>query len=202
LRGGDGADTIIGAEGDDFIFGGDSPADLSDQIFGGDGRDTIDGGYGNDILRGDAGDDVITGGFGSDTIIGGDGDDMLTGQALSDRIFGGDGDDFINGGFGFDRLTGGAGADRFFHLGVANHGSDWIQDYSGAEQDRLVFGLSASPGDFQVNFSETPNAGLSGIAEAFIIYKPSGKILWALIDGAAEDSIILSLVGSEYDLLI
>ncbi len=201
LQGGDGADTIIGEGGDDFIFGGDSAADLSDRIFGGDGNDTIDGGYGNDILRGDGGQDAITGGFGSDTIIGADGDDILSGQALSDLIYGGPGDDFLNGGFGHDRLNGGPGADRFFHLGVTDHGSDWIQDYEALDGDVLVFARNASIDDFQVNLGETPNAGTAGVAEAFVIYKETGRILWALVDGAAQDQIILSLGGTEYDLL-
>jgi Ca2+-binding RTX toxin-like protein len=52
----------------------------------------------------------------------------MTGSAFSDLIFGGDGDDFINRGFGPDRVNGGAGSDRFFHLCIADHGSDWIQD--------------------------------------------------------------------------
>ena len=69
------------------------------------------------------------------TVIGGVGDDVLTGSALSDEIFGGDGNDFVNGGFGHDRVNGGDDGDRFFHIGVADHGSDWIQDYDAAEGD-------------------------------------------------------------------
>jgi hypothetical protein len=185
LQGGDGSDTILGGDADDFIFGGDSAADRSDQIFGGNGNDTIDGGYGNDILRGDLGNDVITGGFGSDTVIGAQGDDILTGHALSDRLFGNDGDDFINGGFGFDRVTGGDGADRFFHLGTVNHGSDWIQDYDAAEGDVLLFGGAAQIDDFRVSFAETPQAGADGVKEAFVVNLNTGKVLWALIDGGA-----------------
>jgi hypothetical protein len=87
-----------------------------------------------------------------------DGDDVITGSAFSDLVFGGDGDDFVNGGFGSDRINGGDGADRFFHVGVSGHGSDWIQDYSAAEGDVLLFGGSGTAGDFQVNFNHTENA--------------------------------------------
>ncbi|SER12160.1 Hemolysin-type calcium-binding repeat-containing protein [Thalassovita gelatinovora] len=202
IFGGDGADTLTGGDGNDTIAGGDSDADLRDVIYGGDGDDSIDGGYGNDELRGDNGNDTISGGFGTDTVIGGAGDDVLTGQAWSDLIFGGDGNDFINGGFGYDRVNGGAGADRFYHLGVADHGSDWVQDYTAADGDVLVFGGPASADQFQVNLTETANAGGAGVEEAFVIYRPTGQILWALVDGGAQAEINLVLNGGIYDLLI
>ncbi len=201
LDGGSGQDTVIGGPGNDLLVDGGLDDDLFDVIYGGDGNDTIDGGYGNDQLRGDAGNDVITGGVGVDTIFGGDGNDVLTGQEWSDLIFGGDGDDFINGGFGSDRVNGGAGADRFYHLGVAGHGSDWVQDYDAAEGDVLVFGQTASRSQFQVNFAETTDAGTAGVEEAFVIYRPTGQIMWALVDGAAQSEINLVLQGVEYDLL-
>ena len=198
----DGNDTLIGGNGDDVIFGGETDADLRDVIYGGAGDDYVDGGAGNDELRGDAGNDTIIGGSGVDTILGGAGDDVLTGQAWSDVIFGGDGMDFINGGYGHDRLNGGAGADRFYHLGVEGHGSDWIQDFSNTEGDRLVFGdASASIEDFQVNFTETANAGTAGIEEAFVIYRPLNQILWAMVDGAELDQITLQIGSTVFELL-
>lgn len=202
LHGEDGSDTLIGNAGNDVLIGGSSTLDVRDVIYGGEGDDSIDGGYGNDELRGDAGTDTITGGFGVDTIFGGDGNDVLTGQAWSDLIFGGAGDDFINGGFGFDRVNGGIGADRFYHLGTEGHGSDWIQDYNGAEGDVLIFGQTGASADqFQVNFTETPNAGADGVAEAFVIYRPTGQILWALVDGEAQREINLVLGGETFDLV-
>ena len=201
IYGEDGADTLIGNDGDDTLVGGASTADLRDMIYGGNGDDSIDGGYGNDELRGDAGNDTIIGGFGADTVIGGDGDDQLTGQAYGDELFGGAGADFINGGFGHDRVNGGTGADRFFHLGVAGHGSDWVQDYNAAEGDVLMFNLTVERDQFQVNFSETANAGQAGIEEAFVIYRPTGQILWALVDGAAQSEINLLSGGVIYDVL-
>ena len=171
-------------------------------IYGGAGDDDLDGGYGNDLIYGGEGNDTLEGGFGVDMLIGQQGDDRLSGAAWSDEIFGGEGADFLNGGFGFDRLNGGAGADRFFHLGIADHGSDWVQDYTSAEGDVLVWGQGATnPANFQINLADTAGAGATGVAEAFVIYKPTGQILWALVDGAAQSEINLMMAGVVYDLL-
>jgi Ca2+-binding RTX toxin-like protein len=202
LQGGDGNDTLIGGTGDDFLFGGETAADLRDVMYGGAGNDFMDGGYGNDELRGDIGNDTIAGGFGADLLIGGAGNDVLTGSALGDEIYGNDGNDFINGGFGHDRMNGGAGADSFYHLGILDHGSDWVQDYRAAEGDVLQFGLAgATRAQFQVNFTETARAGTAGVAEAFVIYRPTGQIMWALIDGQAQDHINLQLGNQVFDLM-
>ncbi|MFC3612451.1 calcium-binding protein [Lutimaribacter marinistellae] len=202
IDGGNGTDTLNGGDGDDRLIGGTTEDDLRDVAYGGNGNDSIDGGYGNDELRGDGGNDTISGGFGTDTVIGADGNDVLTGEAWSDVLFGGAGRDFLNGGFGQDRMNGGSEADRFYHLGVADHGSDWIQDYSAAEGDVLVFGQpGANVDQFQVNLTETANAGVSGVEEAFIIFRPTGQIIWALVDGAAQDEINLVIAGQEFDLL-
>lgn len=110
--------------------------------------------------------------------------------------------DFVNGGFGHDRVNGGANADQFYHLGIFDHGSDWIQDFDGYDGDVLVFGgTTATAADFQVNFTETATAGAAGVEEAFVIYRPTGQILWALVDGAAQDGIGIVISGTEYDLL-
>ncbi len=202
IQGGDGADTLIGGDGADTIFGGDTTADLRDLVYGGGGNDTIDGGYGNDELRGDDGNDAIEGYFGSDTLIGGTGNDTLSGSALSDQIFGGDGNDFLNGGFGHDRMNGGAGADRFYHLGIANHGSDWVQDYNAADGDRLVFGnAAATRTQFQINYGTTVGAGDAAVQEAFVVYRPTGQVIWALVDGAGQDHIYLQIGAVSYDLM-
>ena len=199
---GDGTDTVIGGWGNDFVLAGDTEADLRDVVYGGAGDDTIDGGYGNDALRGDGGNDSLTGGFGVDDIFGGDGDDVLTGQAWSDLIYGGTGSDFINGGFGHDRVNGGRGADRFYHTGLFDHGSDWIQDYAEEQGDVLVFGGTASRDDFQVNFTHTPGAGAAGVPEAFVIYRPTEQILWALVDGGGEARIVLTIGTESYNLFL
>ncbi|WP_281258604.1 calcium-binding protein [Pseudoprimorskyibacter insulae] len=203
LEGGLGLDTLIGGDGDDVIFGarqGDAAGDLADRLFGGAGNDSLDGGYGNDELRGDAGNDTLIGGFGADTLIGGADDDELSGNAMGDVLFGGGGDDFLNGGFGFDRLNGGAGADRFFHTGAEGHGTDWVQDYDASEGDMLMFGSTATTADFIVQTATTSGAG-GTVAEAFVTHSPSGQILWALVDGAAQGQIWVQASGTSFDLL-
>ncbi|NDW44233.1 hypothetical protein G0P99_04630, partial [Ruegeria sp. PrR005] len=117
------------------------------------------------------------------------------------------GDDFVNGGFGHDRINGGTGADKFFHVGASGHGSDWVQDYSSAEGDVLLFGIgSATRDQFQVNFAHTENAegeraGDDAVSEAFVIYRPTGQIMWALVDGEGQSSINLKIGGDMFDLL-
>ena len=117
-------------------------------------------------------------------------------------IYGNAGNDTLNGGFGYDRLNGGAGGDRFYHLGVRDHGMDWIQDYTAAQGDVLVAGIAgAVRAQFLVQFSSTPGAGQAGVQEAFITYRPTGQVLWALIDGAGQAQINLVLGGQTFDLL-
>jgi Ca2+-binding RTX toxin-like protein len=207
LYGGLGGDTLDGGEGDDALYGGPDEGDLRDVIYGGAGNDQLYGGGGNDSQSGGLGNDTVDGGPGADTLIGNEGNDVLSGGPGADLIFGNDGDDWINGGFGNDRLNGGAGADRFYHLGIPDHGSDWIQDYSGADGDRLLFGQAGARADqFQVNYAYTsdPNgtsAGSPDVAEAFVIYKPTGQIVWALVDGGGQDAIWLQLGSQLYDLV-
>lgn len=195
LSGGDDTDTLNGGNDDDRIIGGLSESDLRDLIFAGSGNDNVDGGYGNDDINGMDGDDTMVGGFGADREVGGAGRDVISGGALSDLLFGNDGDDFINGGFGFDRVNGGAGADKFFHQGIAGHGSDWIQDIE--DVDVLFFGQAGATIDqFQVNVANTAGAGDAGVDELFVIYKPTGQIVWALVDGADNAAIDLQIAGS------
>lgn len=207
LDGGDGSDTLNGGEGDDQLVGGTSEDDLRDVIYAGAGADHADGGFGNDLIYGGTGNDTILGGAGVDELIGQAGDDVITGSAFSDLVFGGEGDDFVNGGFGHDRINGGAGADKFFHSGELGHGSDWVQDYAASEGDALLFGnSSASLSDFQVNLAHTESpdgerAGNDDVREAFVIYKPTGQIIWALVDGEGQSSINLQLGGETFDLL-
>ena len=197
LSGGDDNDTLNGGNDDDHITGGLSESDLRDRIFAGAGHDDVDGGYGNDDINGMDGDDTMIGGFGADKAVGGTGQDVVSGNALSDLLFGNDGDDFINGGFGFDRINGGTGADKFFHLGVQGHGSDWIQDFTDDDADVLFFGQAGATADqFQVNVANTASAGDDAVDELFVIYKPTGQIVWALVDGAGNAALDLQIAGS------
>jgi hypothetical protein len=52
-----------------------------------------------------------------------------------------------------------------------------------------------------VNVTETANAGQAGVQEAFVIYRPTGQILWALVDGDAQGAINLQIGGQVFDLL-
>lgn len=205
LLGGDGVDILNGGDGNDTIIGGATEADLRDVVYAGDGNDSINGGYGNDELRGDAGDDSIEGSYGVDVVIGGDGNDVLTGSAWSDEIYGGNGDDFINGGFGYDRVNGGTGADRFYHIGIYDHGSDWIQDYNAAEGDVLFYGGGSGPAtadDFLIQRTFTPSAGSDTVQEIFVTHIPSGNLLWALVDGDAQGEINIRIGTDVFDLLV
>ena len=170
------------------------------------------------IIQGTTGDDhgaglpALVGGAEADSLFGLTGDDVLEGNAgnatlgggaLSDLLFGNDGDDFINGGFGADRANGGAGAAPFFHLGVADHATDRIQDYVAAQRDVRVFGNSgANPGQFNKNFANVVGAGQAGVQEVFLTCRPTGQISWVLIDGAAQPAIHLSIAGQVRDLLL
>jgi len=137
-------------------------------------------------------------GNGVDTLTGNADDDQINGGVFSDLIFGGAGDDFVNGGFGSDRINGGDGADTFFHLGVADHGSDWIQDFSHAEGDVLRFGQAgATADDFILQFNNTDGAGAADVQEVFVVNQATGQIVWALVDGAANDSLTLEVQGSD-----
>ncbi|WP_282158541.1 calcium-binding protein [Shimia thalassica] len=205
LWGANGRDTLTGGDGDDLIFGGSgdqwSLFDLQDIVYAGAGNDTVNGEYGNDSLRGDSGDDLLIGGIrGSDTLIGGTGQDTLNGGSYADVLFGGDGADFLNGGFGFDRLNGGAGSDRFYHAGVRGHGTDWIQDYQASENDVLVFAGDADAADFHLAISTTPGAGSDTVAEVFVTHVPTLQILWALVDGAAQDTLVIRTDQGNFDL--
>ena len=200
LEGGDGDDSAYGGSGNDMLFGSDG----EDQLAGGRGNDLVHGGVGADTVSGGAGVDTVNGGQGNDMLVGGNGDDILGGNAGSDTIFAGEGRDFIHGGFGFDQLVGGFGADRFFHLGVRGHGTDWIQDYDASEGDVLQSGIAGSSAEnYVVNFaaSSAANAGVVGIADAFIGYKPTGQLLWALTDGGDQTEINIQIDGQIFDLL-
>jgi Ca2+-binding RTX toxin-like protein len=204
LHGGGDSDTLNGGDGDDLIKGGGNASntrDLRDVIYAGAGNDTVDAGSGNDLAYGGDGNDSMEGGAGVDELIGQAGNDTLTGSNYSDLLFGGDGDDFINGGFGYDRVNGGAGADEFYHIGDVGHGSDWIQDFTSADGDVLVYGAAATKDDFLVQRAFTPSAGDAGVQEVFVTHISSGVLLWALVDGDAQTELNVRAAGQTFDLL-
>ncbi|MDF0733695.1 type I secretion C-terminal target domain-containing protein, partial [Pseudomonas entomophila] len=81
-RSNDGADTLLGGNGNDIIFGQGG----NDYIDGGKGNDILLGGTGNDTLLGGEGNDLLFGGAGNDTLIGGKGNDILTGGSGADTF--------------------------------------------------------------------------------------------------------------------
>ncbi len=202
LNGGNGADTLNGGDGDDLIYGGGGAVDLRDVIYAGAGNDTVFAGYGNDLVFGMDGGDQIAGGFGADELHGQNGNDTINGGALADQIFGGDGDDFLNGGFGYDLVNGGAGADKFYHNGTQGHGSDWLQDFDTAEGDVLLFdNPDATVDQFVVRTAHTEAAngersGDDSVEEAFVVYQPTGQIIWALVDGGGQDQLNIQFAGA------
>lgn len=66
LAGLDGADIILGGQGNDVIMG----AYIHLQDLNSDGNDQLDGGEGNDTIEGGGGDDLIIGGLGNDELYG------------------------------------------------------------------------------------------------------------------------------------
>ena len=211
LAGGGGADSLTGGDGSDLLLGGSGNDTLTGGTLANDGADTLRGGQGRDALRGGAFDDALRGDGGSDTLHGDDGDDQLNGSAGRDVIWGDAGSDQINGGAGPDRLdgglsqdtlTGGAGADTFVHAGTGGQDSDWIRDFAAAEGDRLLFGIAgATRADFSVTYDRLDAAGRPGVAEALITYLPTGRLVWILVDGADETSILLQSSMNSFDLL-
>lgn len=125
LRGGEGADTILGSAFAEEIFGGDG----DDSIDAGAGDDTVDGDAGADIINGGLGDDSLRGGSDDDTINGGEGNDTVDGGLDSDIITGGNGDDSLRGNFGDDNLNGNSGNDTL----NGQSGQDTLSGGSGAD---------------------------------------------------------------------
>lgn len=84
--------------GDDSIGGGD----LADTLVGALGNDFLNGAIGDDLIYGNQGFDSLDGGEGDDLIYGGQGDDFLLGQGGDDVLVGGVGFDLLDGGSGSD----------------------------------------------------------------------------------------------------
>ena len=202
IFGGDGADHLYGGTQADVLWGGGDPAGFGDWLSGGGGNDQLNGWDRDDTLFGDSGSDTLWGNDGNDLMLGHSGDDFLYGGGGSDTLRGGPGGDTLSGGYGADTLTGGLGADQFWHAGVIGSGSDLVMDFDNAEGDRLVFGIAgAMRSDFSVTVSTVVGAGRPGVAEVSVTYLPTHKLIFVVVDGAAQDAILLQSSANSFDLL-
>ncbi len=210
LQGGDGADLLIGAAGNDLIEGHGE----HDRIYGGAGDDLLRGGDALDELLGELGNDRLEGGAGGDNLDGGLGDDLVYGEAD---------DDYLTSIFGNDMLDGGAGDDRFYirrYIDQADHvtalggdGSDRIEIISSGASSVIIDGGS---GDDVVTFTVlggdadvTLGAGSDRIVlggQAAYHLLDEGSILvrdFAAGDGGDvvhfDDFLVGTLYGWQYD---
>jgi Ca2+-binding RTX toxin-like protein len=164
MAGGDGNDRLTSGNGADSLNGGAG----DDWLDGGLGNDILIGGAGADTLNGNAGTDVVQGGLGNDVYIvttpgdvlseaGGDGWDVVQsaigvvlgagfeelrftsatgatsyGNAADNVMTGNTGNDVLQGLGGADTLAGGGGADTL----VGGVGDDWLTGGAGLDQFR------------------------------------------------------------------
>jgi T1SS-143 domain-containing protein len=144
--------TVEGTDGADTIIGHDGDAATIDSVEAGAGDDMVDFGtflssYGDVQLDLGDGDDTGIGGTGNDELLGGAGDDLLMGGAGDDTLNGGLGNDTLDGGMGDDIMTGGAGDDLFIFNGgrdtVDGGDNGWV---GGADETDT---LSLRGGDFE-----------------------------------------------------
>jgi Ca2+-binding RTX toxin-like protein len=167
IKGGNGKDTLIGGASNDWLDGA-AGADLID---GGEGWDVnsyqsatsgvvvdmtgnANGGAAAgdqvsniEVLQGSNFADTLTsvdrGGGSGAQLYGEGGHDTLLGKGGGDYLFGGAGNDLLDSGFGGDVLNGGIGADTFrFSTALGAGNVDTVQDFSGAEGDRIVLSRS------------------------------------------------------------
>jgi Ca2+-binding RTX toxin-like protein len=145
-----GADTLLGASGNDRLVDNNDELGGDDLLDGGADTDTIALGEGDDNVIGGLGVDTVTLDIGDDTlrlddiandgpsgetknirsdveaVNGGGGNDHLFGNGATNTLVGGSGNDAIDGGGGSDDLEGGSGADQL------NGGADFdLVRYSG-----------------------------------------------------------------------
>lgn len=146
-----GADTLMGGDGNDYLYASDNALELGGGIgypSDGFGADLLDGGAGNDLL---VGGDIGTEGAAGDTLLGGAGDDVLLGY-----------------GFGMPvTMTGGEGADRFIAVGsdteddgfnaydlLPNDDPIEVTDFTIGEDVLQLRGVEAIR---EITLTETPN---------------------------------------------
>lgn len=223
LYGGAGADTLIGGAGADRMIGGTGfdvvsyetatgavraflakPAKNTGLDARGDRYGGVEGVIGSgfdDALFGNRRDNLLSGLAGKDRLTGQGGNDTLLGGEAGDQLFGGKGGDLLQGGLGADVLKGGGGADRFVLLSLAEAG-DRVMDYRAAQGDRLeIAATGISRSDLDLRFDTVAGLGKAGVAEALVLHRPSGQVLFTLVDGAGQTDILLQIGAITYDLI-
>lgn len=222
LYGGGGNDTLSGATGADALYGGDG----NDVLSGKGGADHLDGGAGYDwcdystskagvvadlltpsASTGEAAGDSFRaveawrGSAFADRIYGDMVSNRLDGGAGNDRLHGRAGADLLEGGSGADTLIGGIGADQFI-LRRSSDGGDLVTDYNAADGDSLLVAFTGLlREDIHLRFTTLSGIGAASVAEAQILYRPTGQVLFTLQDGAAMADIFLRIGAVTYDLV-
>ncbi|GAB1256202.1 hypothetical protein NBRC116494_07040 [Aurantivibrio plasticivorans] len=134
--GSSGSDTVDYSNSDGEVFVSLSFGSGDDAYATGDTYSSIENVIGSDIDSPSG--DWLWGDENENILYGLDGDDLLLGNGGVDYLYGGTGDDTLDGGAGSDVLYGQSGADTFeFDENDAFDGSDIIQDFSLAEDDKL-----------------------------------------------------------------
>lgn len=115
-------------------------------------------------------------------------DDRIDGG--DDTLSGGKGDDFLFGGAGSDTLTGGEGADQFVFLANSNNGQDTIVDFT-AGSDKVAFADLVSANDLQgaVWDDSTHTLSFTGVAKDGQTYNNSITFN-GLSSGETLDSVL------------
>jgi Ca2+-binding RTX toxin-like protein len=139
LEGGFGVDMVMGGDGDDII----TDAGDIDMLKGGAGNDVIHAGNGlGDLVFGESGSDFLIGGVDSKEIFAGEGNDFVLGSEGASLNLGNEGDDWLEGGMGFDTLAG-ENSELFFNSPIIGHdvldGKGNDTDYDGESGDDIMF---------------------------------------------------------------
>ena len=182
-----GADTLLGGDGNDVIFGDSIHADNADGGWaqfvannpGKTGGQLLSELYNNHSIYG------VEGSVGgNDLLDGGAGSDILYGQRGNDTLVGSDGDDLLIGGLGNDLLIGGADNDTYQWL-AGESGSDTVQgfvhNFNGNTQgdrldlSQLLIGEHGQAGDVGnlLSFIDISTANLGGSADLDTVIKVS-----------------------------
>jgi Ca2+-binding RTX toxin-like protein len=211
LTGKAGGDALFGGAGNDWLDGGPG----GDILDGGAGWDVLsyqsatsgvvvdmtgnaNGGAAAgdqvsniEVLQGSNFADTLTsldrGGGSGAQLYGEGGHDTLLGKAGGDYLFGGAGNDTLDSGFGGDVLNGGAGTDTFrFSTALGAGNVDTVQDFSGAEGDRIVLSRSvfASAGyDYLAGSAFALGAAATTAAHRIVYNQSTGDLSYDA-DGA------------------